>query len=450
MSFKPVVALVGRPNVGKSTLFNRLTRSRAALVADFSGLTRDRHYGEGRVGEIPFIAIDTGGFEPVAKDGILLEMARQTRQAIAEADVVVFLVDARAGLNAHDHEIAKLLRKSGQQRVLLAVNKAEGMGLGAAISEFHELGLGQPYPISAAHGDGIVDLIELALKDLAEPPSEEEVPEEGEHDHRIKLAIVGRPNVGKSTLINTLMGEERVIAFDLPGTTRDAIEIDFDRDGRRYTLIDTAGLRKRGKVFEAVEKFSVIKTLQAIEACNVVLLMLDAQTEVSEQDAHIAGFVLETGRAVVVAINKWDGLDGEEKERIEREFARKLRFLSFARVHTISALRGQGIKPLLKSINSAHAAAFAKLSTPKLTRELQAAVEQQPPPRKGIFRPKMRYAHQGGQNPPLVVIHGNALDAIPDSYRRYLETRFRNAFDLAGTPLRIEFKSSHNPYAQED
>ncbi|WPQ35069.1 ribosome biogenesis GTPase Der [Achromobacter xylosoxidans] len=450
MSFKPVVALVGRPNVGKSTLFNRLTRSRAALVADFSGLTRDRHYGEGRVGEIPFIVIDTGGFEPVAKDGILLEMARQTRQAIAEADVVVFLVDARAGLNAHDHEIATLLRKSGQQRVLLAVNKAEGMGAGAAIAEFHELGLGQPYPISAAHGDGIVDLIELALQDLAEPPAEEEEPaEEGEHDHRIKLAIVGRPNVGKSTLINTLMGEERVIAFDMPGTTRDAIEIDFERDGRRYTLIDTAGLRKRGKVFEAVEKFSVIKTLQAIEASNVVLLVLDAQTEISEQDAHIAGFVLETGRAVVVAVNKWDGLDGEEKERIEREFMRKLRFLSFARVHTISALRGQGIKPLLKSVNAAHAAAFAKLSTPKLTRELQAAVEQQPPPRKGIFRPKMRYAHQGGQNPPLVVIHGNALDAVPDSYRRYLETRFRNAFDLAGTPLRIEFKSSHNPYAQE-
>lgn len=450
MSFKPVVALVGRPNVGKSTLFNRLTRSRAALVADFSGLTRDRHYGEGRVGDIPFIVIDTGGFEPVAKDGILLEMARQTRQAIAEADVVVFLVDARAGLNAHDHEIATLLRKSGQQRVLLAVNKAEGMGAGAAIAEFHELGLGQPYPISAAHGDGIVDLIEFALQDLAEPPAEEEEPaEEGEHDHRIKLAIVGRPNVGKSTLINTLMGEERVIAFDMPGTTRDAIEIDFERDGRRYTLIDTAGLRKRGKVFEAVEKFSVIKTLQAIEASNVVLLMLDAQTEISEQDAHIAGFVLETGRAVVVAVNKWDGLDGEEKERIEREFMRKLRFLSFARVHTISALRGQGIKPLLKSVNAAHAAAFAKLSTPKLTRELQAAVEQQPPPRKGIFRPKMRYAHQGGQNPPLVVIHGNALDAVPDSYRRYLETRFRNAFDLAGTPLRIEFKSSHNPYAQE-
>jgi len=451
VSFKPVVALVGRPNVGKSTLFNRLTRSRAALVADYSGLTRDRHYGEGRVGDIPFIVIDTGGFEPVAKTGILREMARQTSQAIAEADVVVFLVDARAGVNAHDHEIAQLLRKSGQQRVVLAVNKAEGMGVGNATSEFHELGLGTPYPISAAHGDGIVDLIELALRDLVEPEPEAVDPaEELAPDHRIKLAIVGRPNVGKSTLINTLLGEDRVIAFDMPGTTRDAIEIDFERDGRKFTLIDTAGLRKRGKVFEAVEKFSVIKTLQAIEASNVVLLMLDAQTEVSEQDAHIAGFVLETGRAVVVGINKWDGLDIDQRERIEREFNRKLRFLSFAPTHTISALKGQGIKPLLKSVVGAHAAAFAKLSTPKLTRELQAAVEQQPPPRKGIFRPKMRYAHQGGQNPPLVVIHGNALDAIPDSYRRYLETRFRQAFKLAGTPLRIEFKSSHNPYKQEN
>ncbi|GAB1578562.1 ribosome biogenesis GTPase Der [Bordetella petrii] len=451
MSFKPVVALVGRPNVGKSTLFNRLTRSRAALVADYSGLTRDRHYGEGRVGDTPFIVIDTGGFEPVAKSGILREMARQTRQAIAEADVVVFLVDARAGVNAHDHEIAQLLRKSGQQRVVLAVNKAEGMGVGSATSEFHELGLGQPYPISAAHGDGIVDLIGLALQGLAEPEPEAPV-EAGQElppDHRIKLAIVGRPNVGKSTLINTLLGEDRVIAFDMPGTTRDAIEIDFERDGRKYTLIDTAGLRRRGKVFEAVEKFSVIKTLQAIEASNVVLLMLDAQTEVSEQDAHIAGFVLETGRAVVVAINKWDGLDTDQRERIEREFHRKLRFLSFAPTHTISALKGQGIKPVLKSVVAAHAAAFAKLPTPKLTRALQAAVEQQPPPRKGIFRPKMRYAHQGGQNPPLIVIHGNALDAIPDSYRRYLETRFRDVFKLAGTPLRIEFKSSRNPYAQE-
>lgn len=450
--------------MGKSTLFNRLTRSRSALVADFSGLTRDRHYGEGRVGETPFIVVDTGGFEPIAKTGILHQMARQTKQAIAEADVVIFMVDARAGLNAHDHDISRLLRKLGQ-RVILCVNKAEGMPHGSAVAEFHELGLGQPVAISAAHGDGIADLIEHALEGLGTPsaempdfdaddaePTEAALKVEGadapaEVKHRIKLAIVGRPNVGKSTLINTLLGEERVIAFDMPGTTRDAIEIEFDRGGKQYTLIDTAGLRKRGKVFEAIEKFSVIKTLQAIEASNVVLLMIDAQHEVSEQDAHIAGFILETGRALVVAINKWDGLDAEHREKIQREFDRKLRFLSFARVHTISALRGQGINTVLRSVNAAHAAAFTKLSTPRLTRELQAAIEQQPPPRKGIFRPKMRYAHQGGQNPPLIIIHGNALDAIADPYRRYLENRFRDAFELAGTPLRIEFKSSFNPFA---
>jgi len=463
VSVKPVVVLVGRPNVGKSTLFNRLTRSRSALVADFSGLTRDRHYGEGRVGQTPFIVVDTGGFEPIAKTGILHQMARQTKQAIAEADVVIFMVDARAGLNAHDHDISRLLRKLGQ-RVILCVNKAEGMQHGSAVAEFHELGLGLPVAISAAHGDGIADLIEHALEGLGEPvleapafdaddaePTEAALKTQGEAveseiKHRIKLAIVGRPNVGKSTLINTLLGEERVIAFDMPGTTRDAIEIEFDRGGKQYTLIDTAGLRKRGKVFEAIEKFSVIKTLQAIEACNVVLLMIDAQHEVSEQDAHIAGFILETGRALVVAINKWDGLDEEQREKIQREFDRKLRFLSFARVHTISALRGQGINTVLRSVNAAHAAAFMKLSTPRLTRELQAAVEQQPPPRKGIFRPKMRYAHQGGQNPPLIIVHGNALDAISDTYRRYLENRFRDAFELAGTPLRIEFKSSYNPF----
>ncbi|HUH58444.1 MAG TPA: ribosome biogenesis GTPase Der [Candidimonas sp.] len=482
VSFKPVVSLVGRANVGKSTLFNRITRSRSALVADFSGLTRDRHYGEGRVGHHPFIAVDTGGFEPVAKDGILLEMARQTRQAIAESDVVIFLVDARAGVNAHDHEIAQLLRKTGS-RIVLAVNKAEGMRYGSVTAEFHELGLGEPHPISASHGDGVVDLIEMALSYLDKGDEQEgdtdadtEVLDLNDANaafnddmrdaaggdrpdaatsgaepavtHRIKLAIVGRPNVGKSTLINTLLGEERVIAFDMPGTTRDAIEIEFDRGGVGYTLIDTAGLRRRGKVFEAVEKFSVIKTLQAIEACNVVLLLLDAQTEISDQDAHIAGFVLETGRALVVGINKWDGLDADRRDRILREFERKLRFLSFAKMHTVSALNGQGVNALIKSVNAAHAAAFAKLSTPRLTRLLQTAVEEQQPPRKGIFRPKMRYAHQGGQNPPLIIIHGNALDAIPDSYRRYLETRFRTAFKLEGTPLRIEFKSSHNPYSQ--
>jgi GTP-binding protein len=465
VAYKPVVSLVGRPNVGKSTLFNRLTRSRAALVADYAGLTRDRHYGEGRLGDVPFLVVDTGGFEPVTKTGILPHMAKQTEQAIAESDIVIFLVDARSGINAHDHDIARLLRKSGQ-KVVLCVNKAEGMRHGPAISEFHELGLGTPHAISAAHGDGVVQLIEDALVSFAPEPVPEPDPDadydfsneanlsedspsnapEDEPTHRIKLAIVGRPNVGKSTLINTLVGENRVIAYDMPGTTRDAIEIEFEREGKLYTLIDTAGLRKRGKVFEAVEKFSVIKTLQAIEACNVVLLMLDAQQEISDQDAHIAGFVLETGRALVVAINKWDGTTPEQRERIQRDFDRKLRFLSFAKVHHISAIRGQGINLVIKSVNSAHAAAFANLSTPKLTRILQEAVEQQPPPRKGIFRPKMRYAHQGGQNPPLVIVHGNALDNISDSYRRFLETRFRDAFELAGTPLRIEFKSSFNPY----
>ncbi|WP_299451879.1 ribosome biogenesis GTPase Der [uncultured Pigmentiphaga sp.] len=453
-TFKPVIALVGRPNVGKSTLFNRLTRSRDALVADFPGLTRDRHYGEGRVGGHPFIVVDTGGFEPVAKQGIMAEMAKQTVQAVDEADAVIFLTDGRVGLTGHDREIADRLRRAGR-KVLLAVNKVEGMSRATAAAEFYELGLGEPFAISAAHGDGVVDLIEAALADLVSATTEAEDERDGEEeafvavdavDHRIKLAIVGRPNVGKSTLVNTLLGEERVIAFDQPGTTRDAIEIDFERGGRRYTLIDTAGLRKRGKVFEAVEKFSVIKTLQAIEASNVVLLMLDASTEISEQDAHIAGFVLETGRALVVAINKWDRADSDQREQIKREFDRKLRFLSFAKMHTVSALRNAGIGPLLKSIEAAHAAAFAKLPTPKLTRTLQAAVEQQQPPRKGIFRPKLRYAHQGGQNPPLIVIHGSALDQIPDSYRRYLEARFRETFSLQGTPLRIEFKNSRNPY----
>ena len=457
-------------------------------MADYAGLTRDRHYGEGRVGDIPFLVVDTGGFEPVAKSGILMEMARQTSLAISESDVVIFLVDARAGVNAHDHEIARLLRKT-RAHVFLAVNKAEGMNHGVATAEFHELGLGEPYAISSAHGDGVVDLIETALADVlskSQPAGQPETDEDAQEDdvelsdeqiaqvlaadesedsqegataesaqeiftdHRLKLAIVGRPNVGKSTLINTLLGEERVIAFDMPGTTRDAIEIEFERNGRLYTLIDTAGLRKRGKVFESIEKFSVIKTLQAIEASNVVVLMLDAQSEISEQDAHIAGFVLETGRALVVAINKWDGLDRDKRDWIEREFERKLRFLSFAKMHTISALKGAGLTQLMRSVHEAHAAAFAKLSTPKLTRELHAAVEQQQPPRKGIFRPKMRYAHQGGQNPPLIVIHGNALDAIPESYRRYLESRMRTAFKLEGTPLRIEFKSSKNPYKKAE
>lgn len=476
MQFKPVITLVGRANVGKSTLFNRVTRSRDALVANYPGLTRDRHYGQGYVGKRQFIVIDTGGFEPVAKEGILQEMAKQTEQAIAESDAVVFLVDARAGLNAHDHEIAQLLRRSGR-KVFLAVNKAEGMRYGADISEFHELGLGEPHAISASHGDGVADLFELALdsvlaeaeshlyadseSDLVSGFDDEDIDLEESKDndsenstekpkHRIKLAIVGRPNVGKSTLINALLGEDRVIAFDMPGTTRDAIEIEFDHGKDKYTLIDTAGLRRRGKVFETIEKFSVIKTLQAIQASNVAILLLDAFEGISEQDAHIAGFILESGRALVIAINKWDATTEYQREQVLRDLNRKLRFLSFANMHKISALNRQGIRPLLRSVKSAHAAAFIKLSTPKLTRAIHAAVQEQQPPRKGIFRPKLRYAHQGGQNPPRVIVHGNALDSLPESYRRYLESRIQATFKLQGTPLVVEFKSSHNPYAKKD
>lgn len=445
---KPVIALVGRPNVGKSTLFNRLTRSRDALVADLPGLTRDRHYGEGRIGPRPFLVIDTGGFEPVAKEGIMVEMARQTKQAVAEADVVVFIVDGRQGLTPHDKTITDFLRKSGRP-VMLVVNKAEGMKYTAVTADFYELGLGDPYVISAAHGDGVVDLVGEAL-DLAEPglPQADEEPES--QVRGIRLAIVGRPNVGKSTLINTLLGEERVIAFDMPGTTRDSIEIPFEREGRHYTLIDTAGIRRRGKVFQAVEKFSVVKTLQSISEANVVLLLLDAQQDISEQDAHIAGFVLESGRALVVGVNKWDGLDADRRDAIKRDIERKLGFLFFAKFHFISALKGSGIGPLLKSVDAAYASATAKLSTPRLTRALEEAIERQQPRRKGSIRPKMRYAHQGGQNPPVVVIHGNALEAIDDNYKRYLEKHFRETFSLVGTPLRIELRSSKNPFARRE
>ncbi|MYM66323.1 ribosome biogenesis GTPase Der [Pseudoduganella sp. FT55W] len=443
---KPVIALVGRPNVGKSTLFNRLTRSRDALVADLPGLTRDRHYGEGRVGERPFLVIDTGGFEPVAKEGILHQMAKQTKQAVAEADVVVFLVDGRQGLTPHDKTITDFLRKSGRP-VILVVNKAEGMRYTSVVADFYELGLGEPAVISSAHGDGVHDLVDLALDTAFEQRPED--PEELEKtDRGVKIALVGRPNVGKSTLINTLVGEERVIAFDMPGTTRDSIEIPFERDGKKYTLIDTAGIRRRGKVFEAIEKFSVVKTLQSISEANVVVLMLDAQQDISEQDAHIAGFVLETGRALVIAVNKWDGLESWQRDEIKIDIDRKLDFLGFAKMHFISALKAQGIGPLMKSLDQAYAAAFADLSTPKLTRALIEAVEKQEPKRKGSIRPKMRYAHQGGMNPPVIVIHGNALDAISEPYKRYLEKHFRETFNLVGTPLRIELRTGKNPFAK--
>ncbi|RJX32857.1 MAG: ribosome biogenesis GTPase Der [Oxalobacter sp.] len=444
---KPVVALVGRPNVGKSTLFNRLTRSRDALVADFPGLTRDRHYGEGRIGTRPFLVIDTGGFEPVAKDGIMHEMAKQTKQAVAEADVVIFMVDGRQGMTPHDKTITEFLRKSGRH-VVLVVNKAEGMKYSAVTADFYELGLGDPMVISSAHGDGVQEMLENAL-DLVQKPEMPIEDESGSKERNIKIAIVGRPNVGKSTLVNALLGEERVIAFDMPGTTRDAIEIPFEREGKHYTLIDTAGIRRRGKVFEAIEKFSVVKTLQSISEANVVILLLDAQQDIAEQDAHIAGFILESGRALVVAINKWDGLSAGKRDEIRNDIERKLHFLTFAKFHFISALKSTGIGPMMQSVNAAYAAAMAKLPTPKLTRALEVAVEHQQPRRKGAVRPKMRYAHQGGQNPPIIVIHGNALEAISDSYKRYLEKHFRDSFSLTGTPLRIEFRTGKNPFDRE-
>jgi GTP-binding protein len=445
---KPVIALVGRPNVGKSTLFNRLTRSRDAIVADMPGLTRDRHYGEGRVGDRPFLVIDTGGFEPVAKEGIMYEMALQTRQAVAEADVVVFIVDGRQGLTPHDKTITDFLRKSGRQ-VMLVVNKSEGMKYTSVVADFYELGMGDPYVISAAHGDGVHDLVSEALDQaFAQRPADEEELEPA--DYGVKIAIVGRPNVGKSTLINTLTGEQRVIAFDMPGTTRDSIEVPFERDGKQYTLIDTAGIRRRGKVFEAIEKFSVVKTLQSVSEANVVILLLDAQQDISEQDAHIAGFILESGRALVVAVNKWDGLTSDQRDQVKMDLDRKLDFLSFAKTHFISALKGTGIVQLMKSVDQAYAAATANLSTPRLTRALQEAIEKQEPKRKGTTRPKMRYAHQGGQNPPIIVIHGNALEAVSEPYKRFLEKHFRDTFDLVGTPLRIELRTGKNPYARTD
>jgi len=441
---KPVIALVGRPNVGKSTLFNRLTRSRDAIVHDLPGVTRDRHYGEGRHGERSFIAIDTGGLEPGADQGIFVEMARQAGQAIAEADAVLFLVDARSGLAPGDRKIAEQLRRLGT-RVFVAVNKAEGMQSDTAVAEFHELGLGQPAPISGAHGEGVRELMDLVLSKLPEKA------EAQEHEKRHpRVAIVGRPNVGKSTLVNALVGEERVIAFDQPGTTRDPIEVPFERAGRRYTLIDTAGVRRRGRTGTPVEFYSIVKALQAIEASNVAILVLDAADGVTEQDAHVAGYILERGRAVVIAVNKWDAADKEKRGRMKAELQWKLGFLGFAEPHNISAAEGKGLAPLMRSVDAAYAAAMARLSTPKLTRALIDAVEKQAPPKRGPIRPKLRYAHQGGVNPPRIIVHGNALDRVPDSYQRYLEGFFRDKFALAGTPLRVEFRTGRNPYAKKE
>ena len=459
---KPVIALVGRPNVGKSTLFNRLTRSRDALVADLPGLTRDRHFGEGRLGPGGYLVVDTGGFEPVAKDGILAEMARQTEQALQESDVAIFLTDGREGLTGQDHRIAQRLRRTGRP-VLLAVNKLEGLTAQGRTAEFCELGLGEPHALSAAHGDGVHALVDKALGLLTSPsqgnasevfvdvPTDEAVGNGHDattFDRGLRLAIVGRPNVGKSTLVNALIGEERVIAFDQPGTTRDAIEIEFHFNDKPFRLIDTAGLRRRGRIFEAIEKFSVIKTLQAVESSNVAILVLDAQQDISDQDAQIASFITEAGRALVVAVNKWDGLDFAAREEAKRLLARKLPFLYWAKTHFISARRGHGLDALMRSVLQAYEAATRKLSTPRLTRVLRDAVERQQPARKAGQRPKLRYAHQGGQNPPIVVVHGTSLDQVTDTYRRYLEGQFRSFFALDGTPLRIEWKNARNPYVE--
>ncbi|HAJ92614.1 MAG TPA: ribosome biogenesis GTPase Der [Gammaproteobacteria bacterium] len=437
----PVIALVGRPNVGKSTLFNRLTRSRDALVADTPGLTRDRKYGDGKMGDRPFIVIDTGGLTGDTDD---LEglMAQQSWQAVEEADLVLFLVDGRDGLTAGDEIIAAALRRTGKSQ-LLVVNKTDGVDAGTAMADFFALGMGEPQPIAAAHGRGVTALINTAMTQLPVSP---EVSAEAADDDRIRVAVVGRPNVGKSTLINRMLGEERVLAFDMPGTTRDSIFIPFDRDETAYTLIDTAGVRRRARVNEAIEKFSVIKTLQAIDAAHVVILVLDAQLEISEQDASLAGYVAEKGRALILAVNKWDGLDAHDRSMIVEQLNRRLPFLDFATTCFISALHGSGVGDLFPEIEKAYASAMRELPTPALTAILEKIVQEHQPPLVRGRRIKLRYAHQGGRNPPLVVIHGNQTERVPATYKRYLENAFRAAMKLSGTPIRIEFKTGTNPY----
>lgn len=439
---KPVMALVGRPNVGKSTLFNRLTRTRDALVADMPGLTRDRKYGEGQIEEHQFIVIDTGGISG-DENGIDAHMAKQSLQAVREADIVLFLVDAQVGLAASDELLAKELR-TFEKPVHLVVNKVDGLNVDIVIADFYSLGLGKPFAIAASHGRGVFQLITKVLEEVAATQdSEQEEPE----DPGIKIAAIGRPNVGKSTLINRMLGEDRVVVFDMPGTTRDSIYIPFERRDKKYTLIDTAGVRRRGKVSETVEKFSVIKTLQAIEDCNVAILVLDARESIVDQDLHLLGFVLETGRSLIIAINKWDGMDVDAKQQVKNDIQRRLGFINFAKIHFISALHGTGVGDLYASIERAYESAQKRLSSNQLTKYLEDMVaEHQPPLVKGR-RIKLRYAHMGGSNPPTIVIHGNQTESVPHSYRRYLENTFRQIMKLEGTPIRIEFKTGDNPYA---
>ncbi|PJC86223.1 ribosome biogenesis GTPase Der [Vibrio sp. HA2012] len=466
----PVVALVGRPNVGKSTLFNRLTRTRDALVADFPGLTRDRKYGQAKVGEREFIVIDTGGIDG-SEEGVETKMAAQSLAAIDESDVVLFMVDGRAGLTVADEAIAQHLRKI-EKPAMLVVNKVDGIDADAASAEFWQLGMENMYQIAAAHGRGVTALLEWALNpfmdelleqekgelvDLTEyEDSEEEkldyTEEEAEEefkrlqDQPIKLAIIGRPNVGKSTLTNRILGEERVVVYDMPGTTRDSIYIPMERDGREYVLIDTAGVRRRKRINETVEKFSVVKTLKAIEDANVILLVVDARENISDQDLSLLGFALNAGRSIVIAVNKWDGLDTDVKERVKKELDRRLGFVDFARIHFISALHGTGVGHLFESVQEAYKSATTRVGTSVLTRIMKMATDDHQPPLVRGRRVKLKYAHAGGYNPPIIVIHGNQVNELPDSYKRYLMNYYRRSLEIMGTPIRIQFQNSENPY----
>jgi GTPase len=435
----PVIALVGRPNVGKSTLFNFLTGTRDALVADLPGLTRDRKYGYGKVGGIPYLVVDTGGLVVDAR-GVEVLMAQQALRAVEEADRVLFLTDAREGLTPADHFIAQTLRKLGKQ-VTVVANKAEGLDAASAAAEFHQLGLGDPQAISSAHGDGVRTLMERTLEGLEHIGDSDAA---GPDD--IRVAVIGRPNVGKSTLINRLLGEERLIAFDQPGTTRDAVFVPFERDGRRYTLIDTAGVRRRARVEEAVEKFSVIKALQAVDSANVVIGVIDAHDAVTEQDASLFGLVAERGRSLIIAVNKWDNIPMDKRDEIRTGLDLRLPFLDFAPVHFISALHGTGVGELMRAVSHAYDASMREMATPELTRILELAVQQHQPPLVRGRRIKLRYAHQGGRNPPIIVVHGNQIQHVPDAYRRYLANLFRKHFRLEGAPVRVEFRADDNPF----
>lgn len=438
----PVVALVGRPNVGKSTLFNALTRTRDALVADLPGLTRDRQYGFGIVGQRPYIVVDTGGLTDAAA-GIEALARKQTLQALEESQVVLFLVDARSGMTPGDEAVAALLRRL-PLRVIVVLNKSEGLDRGVAGAEFHRLGLGEPWAISAAHGQGILELMAHVLDNVGNATVVRQ--EDDTEGQGVKVAIVGRPNVGKSTLINRMLGEERVLAYDQPGTTRDSVFIPFERDGQRYTLIDTAGVRRRARVQDRIEKFSIVKTMQAIDAAHVVIFLADAQQEIGAQDARLLGLVASRGRALVVAVNKWDGLNSEERDRIRRELDLKLSFVDYARIHRISALHGTGVGDLFASVLEAYTAAMKDLSTPHLTRALEMAVAAHAPPAVHGRRIKLRYAHQGGRNPPTIVVHGNQTARLSPDYRRYLIHHFRQVFGLYGTPIELQLRTGDNPY----